>query len=134
MNDINSNTTNEDFNQKLHYFKYILFFVYGNYTECNIERIPNLSAEQSDGITVFRIPIGVAPVPSACRVLGNVHTERFRSLPFRQALSHIAKQTVDLLITSGVKLMTQPPYSPDLKPYDFFLFATINKKITRIVL
>ncbi|KAJ4437439.1 hypothetical protein ANN_17583 [Periplaneta americana] len=47
---------------------------------CNIERIPSLSAEQSDGITVFRISIMTslmlhrfAPVPSACRGGGSLH-------------------------------------------------------------
>jgi len=40
-----------------------------------------------------------------------------------------ARQTIDFLSNSNVKLMTYCPYSPDLSPNDFFLFPNIKNKM-----
>lgn len=45
------------------------------------------------------------------------------------APAHTASRTTDFLAASNVKLMTHPPYSPDLAPCDFFLFPTIKSKM-----
>ena len=42
---------------------------------------------------------------------------------------HRARQTVDLLSSNNVELMTHCPYSPDLSPNDFFLFPNIKNKM-----
>ena len=36
---------------------------------------------------------------------------------------------IDYLQENNVQLVTHPPYSPDLAPYDFFLFPQIKKQL-----
>jgi histone-lysine N-methyltransferase SETMAR len=42
------------------------------------------------------------------------------------ASAHTANRTLDFLETNKVRLLTHPPYSPDLAPCDFFLFPYIK--------
>lgn len=44
------------------------------------------------------------------------------------ASSHTASRTIEFLRASNVKLMDHPPYSPDLAPYDFYLFPSIKER------
>ena len=45
------------------------------------------------------------------------------------ASAHTAAQTMDFFTQKFIQLVTHPPYSPDLAPYDFFLFATVKEKL-----
>jgi histone-lysine N-methyltransferase SETMAR len=45
------------------------------------------------------------------------------------APAHTAAQTIDFLHTTGVQLVSHPPYSPDLAPCDFYLFPEIKKRL-----
>eukprot|EP00794_Sanderia_malayensis_P001653 gene1653-1840_t len=43
--------------------------------------------------------------------------------------AHTAALTIDFLSGNSIQLVTQPAYSPDLAPCDFFLFPTVKEKI-----
>ena len=47
------------------------------------------------------------------------------------ASAHTAAVTLDFLASSDVQLVTHPPYSPDLAPYDWFLFPSVKRKRQR---
>ena len=42
------------------------------------------------------------------------------------APAHTAAATLDFLADNGVRLVSHPPYSPDLAPCDFFLFPKLK--------
>ncbi|UYV64711.1 hypothetical protein LAZ67_3001729 [Cordylochernes scorpioides] len=42
------------------------------------------------------------------------------------ARPHTSAQTLNLLANSGVQLVTHPPYSPDLAPWDFFFYLFLQ--------
>ena len=46
------------------------------------------------------------------------------------ARPHIAKTTKDYLERAGIKTIRHPPYSPDLTPYDFWLFDYIKQRLS----
>lgn len=45
------------------------------------------------------------------------------------ASAHTANITIQFLESTEAKLMTHPPYSPDLAPCDYFLFPTIKNRM-----
>ena len=45
------------------------------------------------------------------------------------ASAHTVAVTLDFLATSDVQLVTYPPYSPDLAPYDWFLFPSVKRQL-----
>ncbi len=52
--------------------------------------------------------------------------ERHMWLLHDNARPHTAHQTVTTLAESRIRIMTHPPYSPDLAPSDFFLFPKLK--------
>jgi len=42
---------------------------------------------------------------------------------------HVARQTVALLDQFGWDIITHPPYSPDLAPYDYHLFPKLKEHL-----
>ncbi len=49
------------------------------------------------------------------------------------ALAHCADIVVNFLQANNTKILPHPPYSPDLAPSDFFLFAHLKKNMRGIV-
>lgn len=45
------------------------------------------------------------------------------------APAHTAAATLDFLAENGVRLLSHPPYSPDLAPCDFFLFPKLKLQL-----
>lgn len=45
------------------------------------------------------------------------------------APAHTAASTLDFLADNGVRLVSHPPYSPDLAPCDFFLFPKLKLRM-----
>ena len=45
------------------------------------------------------------------------------------ASAHTANATIQFLESTEVKLMTHPPYSPDLAPCDYFLFPSVKNRM-----
>ena len=54
---------------------------------------------------------------------------RGRLLHHDSASKHTAAATFDFLDASNVQLVTHPPYSPDLAPYDWFLFPSVKRQL-----
>ena len=52
-----------------------------------------------------------------------------RQLHHDNASSHTAHQTIDYLKEENIELMSHCPYSPDLSPNDFVLFANVKQKM-----
>ena len=46
-----------------------------------------------------------------------------------EAVVHTAKVVQEFLAKKGIKLLSHPPYSPDLAPADFFLFPKLKKEL-----
>ena len=44
-----------------------------------------------------------------------------------QALAHKAGKMMDVLKNLGFECIDHPPYSPDLAPFDYFLFPNLKK-------
>ena len=45
------------------------------------------------------------------------------------APAHTSKDTVAFLEKKGLTILPHPPYSPDLAPFDFFLFPRLKKTL-----
>jgi transposase len=60
---------------------------------------------------------------------GEHETESDMIIHFDNAPCHKAHLISDRLKSSRVRLMPQPPYSPDLAPSDFFLFGYIKRRL-----
>jgi len=58
------------------------------------------------------------------RVRSNIATNRI--LHHDNAHAHAAFSVAQFLTSKGIKVMQQPPCSPDLAPCDFFLFQQAN--------
>lgn len=66
------------------------------------------------------------------KVLHAARARRPRSaitLHHDNAPAHTAATTREFLASEGVKLMSHPPYSPDLAPCDFFVFPHVKKQL-----
>lgn len=50
-------------------------------------------------------------------------------LHHNNASTHTGTRASEFLTTLRVELMNHPPYSPDLAPWDFFVFATMKKQM-----
>lgn len=63
--------------------------------------------------------------------------EEVRTLDPRSAITlhhdnapeHTALATREFVAAEGVQLMSYPPYSPDLAPYDFFVFPHVKSQL-----
>jgi transposase len=59
--------------------------------------------------------------------LGGSNTESSRDSGYHNnALSHTALVVQQFLAERNIPVTTQPPYSPDLAPNDFWLFLTMK--------
>ena len=45
------------------------------------------------------------------------------------ATPHVSKKTKETLESLGILVIDHPPYSPDLSPYDFFLFGRLKREL-----
>ena len=51
-----------------------------------------------------------------------------------EAVVHTAKVVQEFLAKKRIKLLSHPPYSPDLAPADYFLFPKLKKELAGITM
>jgi hypothetical protein len=66
----------------------------------------------------------------------SVSSQRLRTLGccIMTTLHHAAISVNEFLTKNGIPVVPQPPFSPDLSPWDFFLFPKCNSTSKVIIL